>query len=91
MSGWADARIWIAGASAGIGEALVDAFAGRGARIALTARRPDRLQAIAARHAARATPVVDTIAARLLVVPADVTDRASVSAAAQEIEATRGG
>jgi short-subunit dehydrogenase len=91
MSGWADARIWITGASSGIGEALVDAFARRGARIALTARRADRLQAIAARNAARATPVAETISARLLVVPADVTDRTSVSAAAQEIEATWGG
>jgi hypothetical protein len=33
MSGWADARIWITGASSGIGEALVDvdAFVRRGA------------------------------------------------------------
>jgi short-subunit dehydrogenase len=90
MSGWADARIWITGASSGIGEALVDGFARRGARIALTARRADRLQAIAARNAARVTPVAETISARLLVIPADVTDRASVSAAAQEIEARWG-
>jgi len=90
MSGWADARIWITGASSGIGEALVDAFARRGARIALTARRADRLQAIAGRNVARATPVAETISARLLVLPADVTNRAEVSAAAQEIEAAWG-
>ena len=90
MSDWADARIWITGASSGIGEALVDAFARRGARIALTARRADRLQAIATRNAARTTPAAETISARLLVVPADVTNRMSVNAAAQEIEATWG-
>jgi short-subunit dehydrogenase len=90
MSGWADARVWITGASSGIGEALVDAFARRGARIALTARRADRLQAIASRNAGRAAPGAETIPPRLLVVPADVTDRRAVSAAAREIEAAWG-
>lgn len=39
--------IWLTGASSGIGAALVRALAGSGARLILSARRADRLQALA--------------------------------------------
>lgn len=77
-------RVWLTGASSGIGEALAEALAGRGARLAITARLVGRLQAVAARCAARSAPPV-------LVVPADVTDRAGVVVAVTTIEAALGG
>ena len=75
------ARTWVTGASAGIGTALVKVLVGRGARVAMTARRRDLLDQIAREHGG----------ARLLVVPGDVTDRAAVTAAARAIEAEWGG
>jgi NADP-dependent 3-hydroxy acid dehydrogenase YdfG len=42
-----DRVIWITGGSSGIGEACAREFAARGARVALSARRIDRLDAIA--------------------------------------------
>ena len=77
------ARVWVTGASSGIGEALVSALVRRGARVAVTARRTDLLAAIAAKHAGGRAPV--------LVVPADVTDPAAVAAAARQVEAAWGG
>ncbi len=45
---WAAQRVWIIGASSGIGAALAQALLQRGARVALSARRTAALQAIAA-------------------------------------------
>jgi NAD(P)-dependent dehydrogenase (short-subunit alcohol dehydrogenase family) len=78
------ARVWVTGASSGIGEALAGALVRRGARVAVTARRADRLEALAAKFARDGVSPV-------LAVPADVTDRAAVAAAAREIEAAWGG
>lgn len=79
-----DTRVWLTGASSGIGEALVAPLVERGARVAITARRGDRLEAIAARHRSRASvPVVPF--------PADVTDRVAVIEAACAIEFAWGG
>lgn len=43
---WQGRRVWILGASSGIGEALARELAGRGARVALSARRAARLDAL---------------------------------------------
>src|SRR5437763_777402 len=67
----ANRRVWVTGASAGIGAALADVLLRRGARVALTARRHELLNTFATRY----DP------SRVLVLPADVTDRASVDAA----------
>ena len=77
------ARVWLTGASSGIGEALVAPLVRRGARVAITARRTDLLTAIAAKHTGGRAAV--------LVAPADVTDRAAVAAAAKQVEAAWGG
>ncbi len=66
------AVVWITGASSGIGEALARELAGRGARVAITARRADRLDAIAGD--------------RMLAVPADVIDVDAMRAAAARVE-----
>ncbi len=79
----AGARVWLTGASSGIGEALVPALAGAGARLALTARRAERLDAIAAEWRGRGTEVLSA--------PADVADRDAVHAAARRILEAWGG
>jgi short-subunit dehydrogenase len=76
------ARVWLTGASSGIGAALVTRLVERGARVAITARRVDLLEAIAREHSK---------AGSSLVVPADVTDPAAVAAAARRIDAEWGG
>ena len=43
---WTGRRVWLVGASSGIGAALAQALAAQGARLALSARRLDKLQAL---------------------------------------------
>ena len=77
---WRGLRVWIVGASSGIGEALARELGHRGARLALSARREAPLRTLA-----EAAP------AGSLVLPLDVTDAAAVLAAAGRIEAEWGG
>lgn len=77
---WRGLRVWIVGASSGIGEALARELGHRGARLALSARREAPLRTLA-----KAAP------AGSLVLPLDVTDAAAVLAAAGRIEAEWGG
>jgi 3-hydroxy acid dehydrogenase/malonic semialdehyde reductase len=60
----------VTGATSGIGAACVDAFVAAGARVIAAGRRPERLEALAARHAGRVHTLV-----------LDVRDRAAVEAA----------
>jgi NADP-dependent 3-hydroxy acid dehydrogenase YdfG len=76
-------RVWLTGASSGIGEALVAPLAERGARVAISARREDRLEAIASAARRRGGEVH--------VYPLDVTDRAAVAATVASIERDLGG
>ena len=77
------ARVWITGASSGIGEALVAPLVTRGARVAVSARRADRLEALASAWRARGADV--------RAFPVDVTDRAAVTACVGEVERALGG
>lgn len=73
--------VWITGASAGIGEGLARAMAARGARLALSARSAEALDALR-----------DSLPRPQdhLSVPLDVTDAAAVTAAAERIAGTLG-
>lgn len=72
-----DKVIWITGASSGIGEALALAFAKKGARLILSARREQELQRVAKQTA---LPELD-----LMILPLDLADTRMASAWAAQV------
>ena len=78
------ARVWVTGASQGIGRACAERFAIDGAALALCARRPGPLQ-----QAARA--LEEAGASRVLATTADVADREAVNRFASEALEALGG
>ena len=77
---WRGKRVWVIGASSGIGAALARALLAQYARVALSARNAPGLEQIAA-----------TPGATALVLPLDVTDAAAVAPALQRVVAAWGG
>jgi short-subunit dehydrogenase len=67
-------RVWVCGASSGIGAALVRELAARGCRVAASARRADRLDELAGGARGEVVPI-----------QADVTDREAMLAAGEEV------
>jgi len=65
IENWTDRRVWIVGASTGIGAALATALLDAGAKVAVSARSQDKLSALVQGHPK---------GANALVVPFDVTD-----------------
>lgn len=72
-------RIWLTGASSGIGHELARQLLAEGHRLALSARSSEPLQALAAQYPAQ-----------VLVLPGDLTDATQVRAIAAEIDARWG-
>jgi NAD(P)-dependent dehydrogenase (short-subunit alcohol dehydrogenase family) len=70
---WAGKRVWVIGASSGIGAETARSLLSKGARVALSARRPDALAVVATGHA------------HALVAPADMTDHDTVLGARDAI------
>ncbi len=70
-------RVWIVGASSGIGAALATALDARGARVAVSARRESALR--------------DLAGDRMAVVPVDITDKIAVRRAAGRVVDELGG
>ncbi|UCL84967.1 SDR family NAD(P)-dependent oxidoreductase [Pseudomonas sp. HS-18] len=68
-------RLWLTGASSGIGAALAERLLAEGHSLAVTARQAAPLQALAQRHGAR-----------VLVVPGDITDAGQVREIVRRIE-----
>ena len=74
---WRTKRVWLVGASAGIGAAVARELAKRGTRLALSARSADKLQAL---------EIADA-----LILPCDATEAASLAAARERLLAQWGG
>jgi len=72
----AGTTFWITGASGGIGAELAAELHRRGGRIAISARRPEALEAVSQ--------------GRMHVEPVDITDRAAVHAAVESVRAALG-
>jgi short-subunit dehydrogenase len=77
IADWRGKRVWLVGASSGIGAALARELAARGARLALSGRDGEKLRALAIDGA--------------LVVVCDAIDMASLGAARKSLRSTLGG
>ncbi len=76
---WRGKRVWIIGASSGIGAETARLLLGKGARVALSARRREPLEALCRGHG------------DALVLPLDVLDHAAVKEACAAIQSRWGG
>jgi NAD(P)-dependent dehydrogenase (short-subunit alcohol dehydrogenase family) len=77
IASWTGRRVWLAGASSGIGAATAALLIERGARVAVSARSAEALR--------------ERYAGNALVVPADVTDAAAMQSAAGHVASALGG
>lgn len=77
VSGWSGRRVWLVGASSGIGAATADLLLARGARVAVSARNTEALE--------------NRFGARALREPLEVSEFGAVQAAAERIFAAWGG
>lgn len=81
ISDWSKKRVWIVGASTGIGAALADALHSRQAKVAISARSADKLNAMVTRFGA----------SRAISLPLDITKVETIKAAEQELVEAWGG
>ncbi len=76
---WRNQRVWVIGASSGIGEAVAQHLMMLGARVAVSARNAEALARVV------------SISTQAVACPLDVTDHASVTRAAHQLDAMWGG
>jgi short-subunit dehydrogenase len=81
---WAGRRVWITGASSGIGETLALMMARQGAKVVLSARRVDRLQAVA-------DVILKDTGTHAAIVPLDQAEPEQATRAARDAIAAFGG
>ncbi|OYY18692.1 MAG: short-chain dehydrogenase, partial [Polynucleobacter sp. 35-46-11] len=81
INSFVNQRIWIIGASSGIGEACTQAFIKAGAKVALSSRRTERLNALAKSAQSE----------QALVLPLDVTKQEQILSSYQKILGAWGG
>lgn len=81
ITDWSSKRVWIIGASTGIGAALADALHSRKAKVAISARRAEKLEEMVTRFGA----------SRAMSLPLDITKVETIAAAEQELVAAWGG
>lgn len=79
LPAWPECRVWVIGASTGIGAATARALLGKGARVALSARNTAQLAAVGGRSL------------RTLIEPLDYTDRDALRAVWQRVRQAWGG
>lgn len=79
LPAWPECRVWVIGASTGIGAATAQALLALGAHVAISARKAELLVEVASKHA------------NALAEPLDYTDSAQVAAAWQRIRTAWGG
>lgn len=77
---WCERRVWVVGASTGIGRAIAERLVGRDARVAVSARRAAPLEAMVAEHPGR-----------VMALPLDVTAPESIRAGVEALAARWGG
>lgn len=77
ISDWAGKRVWLIGASAGIGAALAQALAAQGARLAVSSRSAEKLAALGIDNA--------------MLLPCDVSDDGALKSARDQLVAAWGG
>src|SRR3954466_744198 len=73
----AGSRVWVVGASSGLGAGLAEELVRRGARVAISARRSDELEKVSS--------------GRMYVAPIDVLDEAAAQSAAASVDNALGG
>lgn len=81
ITDWSKKRVWIVGASTGIGAALADALHSRQAKVAVSARSADKLNTMVTRFGA----------SRAISLPLDITKVETIKAAEQELVEAWGG
>lgn len=84
VASWANRRVWVVGASSGIGAELARALRRRGARVAVSARRAEALREAIAGDAATDAPPAE-------ILPLDVVDADAVAAACTALRERWGG
>jgi NAD(P)-dependent dehydrogenase (short-subunit alcohol dehydrogenase family) len=90
ITDWSDRRVWVIGASSGIGAALAQALLRAGARVAVSARRAQALEEVVGRRPQAPVDAPDPVHPAM-VLPLDINDVQSIEHAFDLLNAQWGG